>query len=204
MRYLLASILLSATLWGQTEPSEVAREAGEIYSGLLEDPRDPYLKPDQVVAALNVAPTEVIATIEQDAGYFARRFSAKASRVYVLNPRTRALNYAKLEARPNLQTIQSKDDDPTIGVQSVDTIFVHDSLRNMKGRNLYLLRLSQALRSGGRLVLIDRKRRQSSWFDGSALTQALIRAEFQLAGLRLVQQHTFLPYQYFLVFRVAR
>jgi predicted methyltransferase len=202
MRYLLASLLLSAALWAQTDTREVEREAAEVYSGLREDRRDPFLKPDQVVAALNVAPNEVIATIEEDGGYFARRFSAVAGKVYVVSPRARGLTYAKLEARTNVQTVQSAYDDPKIPAQSFDTIFVHDSLSRIKSRPLYYARLALALKPGGRLVLIDRKKHVYSWFDGGpALTQNTVGSELQVDGFRLVNQFTFLPYQFFLVYQ---
>jgi SAM-dependent methyltransferase len=202
MRYLLASLLLTATLWGQAESREAAREAGEVYNALLEDPRDPFLKPDEVVKALNVGTNDTVATIEADGGYFARRFSAVAKKVYVVSPHARGLNYAKLEARDNVDTVQSTDDNPEMGAQSVDLVFVHDNLHRLKGRSRYYGHLASALRSGGRLVIIDRKKHVFSWFDGGPpITQTMAGSELKLAGFKQVQQFTFLPYQYFVVYQ---
>ncbi len=200
MRYLLACFVLTATLWGQAAKNDAERQAAEIYGGYLDDPRNAIYKPDQVIAALNISPTEVIATIEADGGYFARRFASVAGQVYVIGPRKRGLDYAKLDTPGNVQTVQSSYDDPKAPAQTFDTIFIHDSVQRIRNRSNYYTQLAQSLKAGGRLVLINRKKHVYSWFDGTPLDENASGSEIRVRGFRLVQEFNFLPYEYFLVF----
>jgi hypothetical protein len=75
-------IILAAAAWGQV-PHQHHPPSSEEYAKVLEDPsRDEWQKPHDVVMALDIKPTDTIADIGAGTGYFARRFTHHAGKVY--------------------------------------------------------------------------------------------------------------------------
>jgi hypothetical protein len=76
-----------------------------------------------------------------------------------------------------------------------------DMLRFLPERTLYYLNLVAGLKSGGRLVIIDRQ--LPAVVPGAVnITSTMLGGELPAAGLRLGQEFTFLlPNEYFLVFQ---
>lgn len=187
------AILRSQTAQSQSSPD---------YAALITDPRDAWQKPDKVLAALNIAPTEVVAVIEEGTGYFGLKFAKIARHVYEDDFDRLALQRASRRAPRTLSTIISTPGDPKLPPGALDTIFICDRVRFLQNRPQYYLRLLAGLKSGGRIVVVDRYKAVPPGLPSSErFSQKVITAEFQLAGFRLVQDLDILPYQYFLVFQ---
>jgi SAM-dependent methyltransferase len=82
---------------------------------------------------------------------------------------------------------------------------VVNTYHHFPGGPRYLRRLARLLRPGGRLVNVDFHRRETPV--GPPVERRIAREVFlreaRRAGLRLVRELTFLPYQYGLVLRRA-
>jgi hypothetical protein len=97
------------------------------------------------------------------------------------------------------QTIEGSDTDPKIKGLNADTIIMVNVLRFLQ-RGPYFGALTAGLKPGGRLVVIDRNL-PSTIPQKERADDSDVKTELPLNGFKLVQQFTFLPYQYFLVFQ---
>lgn len=181
------------------------------YIAMLEDPaRDSYQRPHEVIGALDLRPGEVIADIGAGSGYFTLRLARHvggAGRVYAvdvsadmilhLNRRVRDLNVT------NVVTVLAAPDDPLLPDASVDRFFICNTWHHIEDHPRYLSLLKKMLRPGGQVVMIDFKKAETPM--GPPLEMRIARADLLLEmesnGFRLTKEHTFLPYQYFLVFK---
>jgi len=177
---------------------------------VFDDPeRDAWQKPDEVVAALKLAPGTTVADIGAGTGYFARRLSAAVGeRGTVLaidvepNLVVHLRNRAEEEKTANVVPVLGSADNPRIPAGIADLVLIVDTLHHFDDRPGYLRRLRAALAPGGRVAVIDFKKEKSPV--GPPVDHRLAREQaveaFTLAGYRLVEEPQFLPYQYFLVF----
>ena len=185
----------------------------KAYVAMLEDPkRDAYQKPEEVLRALALRPGEAVADIGSGSGYFALRLAAAVGpkgRVYAVDvdpDMVRHLNRRLRDAgTTNVTTILSAPDDPLLADGSIDRFFICDTWHHVDDQTKYLALLKKMLRPGGEVVMFDFKKEETPM--GPPLAMRIARdalvQQMQVAGFRLATEHTFLPYQYFLVFRVA-
>ncbi len=184
----------------------------KAYIAALEDPnRENYQKPNDVLDALALKPGEVVADIGAGSGYFTVRFSnalKESGKVYAVDVSQDMIDYMnrrfqETNAR-NVTTVMAAADDPRLPDASVDRIFICDTWHHIENRSQYLTRLKRALRAGGQIIMIDFQKRDlpvGPPIDMKIAREDLIQ-EMESSGFRLVQEHAFLPYQYFLVFMV--
>lgn len=199
----LLLFLLAAAAWPQTAHQHHPPRSAAEYAKVLEDPaRDGWQKPAEVVHALGIGKSEVIADIGAGSGYFARRFVPLAEKVYAVDIDEALLKIAAKGAPSNLETMVSTADDPKLPDNSVDTVFFCDVLHHIDNRPAYLKKLAKALRPGGRLVIVDFHKKPLPVGPPPAmkLTEEQVIAELKEAGFTKTRAFTFLPYQYFLVF----
>jgi arsenite methyltransferase len=183
----------------QHHPPRSAQE----YARALEDrARAEWQKPDEVVRALGLKKTDVVADLGAGTGYFARRFAPLVAKVYAVDIDAGLLEICRRNAPPNLETVLAAPDDPRLPSGSVDLIFICDVLHHIEGRTAYLPKLTRALKPGGRVVNIDffKKPLPVGPPVEMKLNEEEVAAEFKAAGLRQVAAEKFLPYQYFLIF----
>lgn len=178
-------------------------QSTDEYAKVLEDPsRDEWQKPHEVIMALKLKPTDVVADIGSGTGYFARRFAMHAAKVYAVDIDPGLLEISLKSAPPNLITVLAKPSDPMLPESSVDLIFFCDVLHHIEDRPSYYQHLKKALKPGGTIVTVDFYKRQLPVGppEEMKLSEEAITSEFQNAGFRLKRKETFLPYQYFLEF----
>jgi ubiquinone/menaquinone biosynthesis C-methylase UbiE len=180
------------------------------YIASLDDPaRDQYQKPDEVLKALALRGGEVVADLGAGSGYFTRRFAravGPSGRVYAVDvspDMIRHLNHRlRDEHITNVSTVLCDPDDPLLPDASVDRIVIVDTWHHVEDRAAYLERLKRVLRPGGQVVHIDFQKRDLPVGPpvGMKIAREDLVREMETAGFRLAAEHTFLPYQYFLVF----
>jgi ubiquinone/menaquinone biosynthesis C-methylase UbiE len=107
---------------------------------------------------------------------------------------------------PNSEKISkvlATPDDPKLPPSSVDTIFICDVLHHIEKRPAYYSKLQDALKPGGRIVVIDFYKRDLPVGPpvSMKLSEEQVITEMKAAGLSLAEKHSFLPHQYFLTFR---
>jgi ubiquinone/menaquinone biosynthesis C-methylase UbiE len=184
----------------------------KAYIAMLEDPkRDAYQKPHEVIMALNLKEAEVIADIGAGAGYFAFRFAhhvGDSGRVYAvdINPdmilhMNRGIRDMNLK---NVVTILAAPDDPLLPDASADRFFICETWHHIENQAHYLALMKKMLKPGGQVVMIDFQKKQLPI--GPPVEMKISRGDLvrqmESNGFRLAAEHTFLPYQYFLVFTV--
>ena len=200
------------TLLTSTQEMHRVQQDSKAYIARLEDPkRDAYQKPEEVVRALKIEEGEVIADIGAGSGYFTFRLArpvGERGRVYAvdvspdmivhLNRRVRDLNVK------NVVTILSAPDDPLLADGSVDRFLIVDTWHHIGGHAKYLALLKRMLKPGGQVVMIDFKRAKTPV--GPPMEMRIDRddlvREMEANGFQLAAEHTFLEYQYFLIFKV--
>ena len=182
----------------------------KAYIGALENPRrDGYQKPDQVIAALELKPGEVIADIGAGSGYFAFRLARQVGengRVYAVDINPAMILHVNRRIRElratNVVSMLADADDPLLPDASVNRFFFSDSWHHIDNQTKYLALMKKMLVPGGEVVMIDFHKKELPV--GPPLSMKIAREDvikkMESNGYRLTREHTFLPYQYFLVF----
>lgn len=177
------------------------------WSQVFDDPaRDAWQKPAEVIRALGLAPDAAVADIGSGTGYFAVRLARAVPRGRVFGAdiepdMVRFLNErAGKERLANLQSVLAAADGPNLPAP-VDLALVVDTYHHIARRSLYFSKLKEKLKPGGRVAIID------FTLDSPVgpparhrIAPKNVAEEMALAGYRMVEQHDFLPHQYFLVF----
>lgn len=180
------------------------------YIGMLDDPkRDAYQKPHEVLTALAIEPGEVIADIGAGSGYFTFRLAHRVGdkgRVYAVDispDMIRHLNRRIRELKAmNVTAILADADDPLLADASIDRFFFSDSWHHIENQSKYLSLIKKMLKPGGEIIMIDFHKKElpvGPPMQMKIAREDLIR-QMESNGFRLTKEHTFLPYQYFLVF----
>jgi len=213
-------ILLSASLVAQdTSKPKTAEEIHKLhqnsraYISILESPeRDAEQKPHEVIAALGIKPGETVADIGAGSGYFAFRFANHVGangRVYAVDINSDMILYMNRRIRDlklkNVVTILSDPDDPLVPEASVDRFFICDTWHHIENRAQYLTLMRKMLKPGGPVIVIDYKKDPLPV--GPPPEMKLAREEvirqMESHGFKLLKEHTFLPYQHFLIFTAS-
>ena len=183
----------------------------KAYIAMLDDPeRDKYQKPHEVVTALNLKEGEVLADIGAGSGYFAFRLArhvGDAGRVYAVDVSPDMILHLNRRIRDlqvkNVVSILSASDDPLLADASIDRFFVCDTWHHIENHPAYLALMKKMLKPGGQVVMIDFKKVETPV--GPPMEMRISRddllKEMEANGFKLTAEHTFLPYQYFLVFK---
>jgi arsenite methyltransferase len=182
----------------------------KAYIAALDDPaRDEYQKPSEVMAALGLKGGERIADIGAGSGYFTMRFArhvGDTGRVYAIDVSPDMILHLNRQVRAagvdNVRTLLVPADDPLLADASVDVVFICNTWHHVANHPAYLKKLGDALKPGGRVVIID-----FQTYDipvgpppEMKVPRENVVAEFAKAGFRLAASPGVLPYQYFLVF----
>ena len=104
----------------------------------------------------------------------------------------------------NVVTILSASDDPLLAHATIDRFFICDTWHHIENHDRYLGLLNKMLKPRGQVVMIDFKKVETPV--GPPIEMRIDRddvvKEMETNGFRLEAGHMFLPYQYFLVFKV--
>ncbi len=206
------ALLSAAPVVAQTHHThQHSFEGAEKWAQEFDDPkRDAWQKPHEVIQALALKPDAVIADIGAGTGYFSVRLAhmVPQGRVYGVDIEPDMVNYlagrAKREGLKNLTAVKGAPGDPLLP-EKVDLILMVDVFHHIEDRDRYVRTLHDALKPGGRIAIIDFRMDSHEGPPKSARsTPEAIKAELNRAGYTLVQEHAFLPNQYFLIFQSAK
>jgi len=185
----------------------------DTYIQNLERPeRDEYQQPDKVIEALNLQPGMVVADVGAGSGYFTRRF-AKAvgenGKVHAIDVEQKMLDYNKQELEKlgianRAIFILAKPDNPSLSENSVDLVFLCNAYHHVEHHVDYWAKIKSALKSNGRVVIVDFYHDERSGKLGFSKHHLVPRerviVNMEKAGLALSKEHAFLSRQYFLEF----
>jgi ubiquinone/menaquinone biosynthesis C-methylase UbiE len=182
------------------------------YMAALDDPkRDAYQKPHEVIEALQLRSGEVVADIGAGSGYFSLRLAhhvGPTGRVYAVDispDMIRRMNERIHEAGlANISTILASPGNPLLP-RPVDRFLFVNVWHHIEDQAGYVALMKKMLKPGGQIVMIDFHKRDLPVGPPAAMKIAredLVK-QMQGHGLRVRDEHTFLPYQYFIVFEPA-
>jgi len=184
----------------------------KYWSSIFDDPRrDEWQKPQALVDALQVRPGMTVADLGAGTGYFSRYLSAAvgpqgAVLAIEIEPTllTHLRERAEREHSDNLVPLLASADNPRLPSAGVDLILIADTYHHLDHRMRYLPLLRRALRSAGRIAVVD-------WKAGELpqgpppehkLARERVIEEMTGAGFVLVGEPDLLPYHYVLIFAV--
>ncbi len=188
-----------------------SRNSTETLIRVYEDPaRQEWQKPQEVVDRLSIQPGDVVADIGAGSGYFSTLFAKKVGNggtVFAVDTDRDMLDYirqrAKKESLDTIRPLLAKTDDPLLAKDSTDLIFICNTYMFITGRERYLSRLKDILKSDGRLAIVSYNLVDSP--EGPPIHTRVSREktirEVTGTGFVLDAEYYFLPYQHFLVFK---
>jgi SAM-dependent methyltransferase len=191
-------------------PADHRFDDAERWARIFDDPaRDAWQQPDAVIRALKLPPDAIVADIGAGTGYFAVRLAraVPAGRVVGVDASADMVRYlgerAKREGLANLVAQRGGADDPRLAAP-VDVALLVDVYHHILAPERYFERLRGSLKPGGRVAVIDfRMDSRRGPPPSGRVAPDQVRAELGRAGFELVEEHAFLPDQYYLVFRPA-
>jgi ubiquinone/menaquinone biosynthesis C-methylase UbiE len=177
---------------------------------MLSADREEWQKPDELVAALGVSPGDTIAEVGAGPGYFTLRLARAVGplgRVYAVDvvPEIMAVLRQRLDgaALGNVTPVLARDDDPLLPPASCDLVLIVNTFHHFPDGVAYLRLLASKLKPGGRIVNVDYHQREMPV--GPPAEHKVARDDFLAAardaGLSVIDELTWLPYQYVLVMR---
>ncbi len=207
---LLCSVL-AVDLSGQTQ--QQGGSHGRLFPpsdlGLLDAPdRDLWQRPDQIMDALGIADASVVADIGAGSGWFTIRLARRVGPrglVYAEDVQKEMINAisrrVSREGLSNVRPVLGLKNNALLPEGALDAVLVVDAYHEVEDRVAMLASLARALKPQGRIGVIDFK------LDGTGpgpspeerVSPDVVVKDAAQAGLRLIRQEVFLPFQYFLI-----
>ncbi len=203
----IAILALSAA----SASAQLASRPADDWIKVLDSPeRLAELKVDQVVAALNLQPGDVVADLGAGSGPFIPALAKAVTptgRVYAVEidkaffPHIEAK--AKAAAVSNVRTVLGEFTDPKLPSADVDLAFVHDVLHHIADRPAYLKNLMKYLEPGARIAIVDYNPADSPHRDVESLQVSKQQAAAWLEplGLTPVSEVQLTPEKWFVIYR---
>ncbi len=176
---------------------------------LESDWRDRWQKPADVIKALEISNTAVVADIGAGGGYFTEKFSkylGPSGHVYAVDVQDVMIERLKERVArrglDNVEVIRGEFDDPMLPEASCDLAFFSSVYKEIDGRIDYMKKIKTALKPGGRVAIIE-------YLPGLVgigppqemrLQPEQVIQELSAAGFTLIKSYDFLPREYFLIF----
>lgn len=176
----------------------------------LDPGRDRWQQRRRVLKTLGVRRGSVVADVGAGPGFFTlpiARAVGPRGHVYAVDPDPRILEVLRgrltKSGLRNVSPVLGRGDDPHVPPGSCDVVLIVDTYHHFPDGPAFLRRAARALRPGGRLANVDFQKRETPV--GPPVDHRVAREDFlrdaRRAGLRVVAEHDFLRYQYFLVLR---
>jgi ubiquinone/menaquinone biosynthesis C-methylase UbiE len=165
----------------------------------------------EIVAACKLKPGLVVADVGAGTGLFTRKFAAEVGdmgKVYAVDIAATFLRYIEktcTEAKlKNIETIQCDQFSTKLPKNAVDLVFICDTYHHFEFPQRTLQSIHDALRPGGKLILIDFQRiegKSSDWILGHVRAgQDVFVREVTAAGFKVVGEEKILKENSFVRF----
>ena len=183
----------------------------EKWTRIFDDPkRDEWQKPQEVVLALGLKPGQIVADLGAGTGYFEKRLSkavAPGGIVLAIDTEPEMVRHlgerALQEGTANVVPVLALPQEAFVPSGRADCVLVVDTYHHIDDRVRYFHRMQEVLAPGGRIVIIDFHKRPLPVGPPPEhkLPREFVVDEMKQAGYGLLDEKTFLPYHYFLIFR---
>ncbi|WP_228037528.1 class I SAM-dependent methyltransferase [Nodosilinea sp. LEGE 06152] len=189
---------------------EIAQTMGHQGAGWLDRPsRALQERPQAAIAALDLAPTDIVADIGAGTGYFARRIAPLVPQGKVLavdiQPEMLAMLQQELEAKgiENVEPILGQIDNPNLPPSSIDLALMVDAYHEFAYPREIMQGVVAALKPGGRVVLAEYRAENPLVMIKRLhkMSVAQVRREMAAVGLEWIKTDDILPEQHLLFFQ---
>jgi ubiquinone/menaquinone biosynthesis C-methylase UbiE len=181
-------------------------------AGWLERPeRENEEAPSKAIEALDLKPGMVVADIGAGSGYYASRMAKRVGptgRVYATD--IQAGMIALLERRiaaeglANVTTVLGGVDDPKLPPKSIDLAIMVDVYHELQEPQIFLQRLKDTFKPGGRLVLVEFRKEDPKVpiLEVHKMSVAEVKAEMEAEGFVIDKVIDILPWQHIIVLKL--
>ena len=194
------------------QSSDVPPRKPGIADDYLNTNRVIWQKPDLVLQQLGDLKDKTVADIGAGTGFFSLRLASVAKKVIAIDIDPRFVSHLdslkKLELptdiQPRLETRLAKPNDPNLRPSEADVVVIVNTYMYIKDRVGYLRNLKNGLSDGGRLLIVDFKKKRMPLGPPQDIRVPLFLAEDELyeAGYRdIATNDTSLDYQYIITAR---
>ncbi len=190
---------------------QIARVMGHQAADWLERPeRETEEKTEQMVAALNFRPGEMVADIGVGSGYVARKIAPRIlpdGLVYGVDIQPEML--AVLARRmamfriTNVRGVLGEEKDPKLTPESIDTMIMVDVYHEFEHPFEMIEAMVKALKPGGRIVFVEFRGEDPAVpiKEIHKMTEAQVKKEMGLHPLTHEETIGILPWQHIIIFR---
>jgi ubiquinone/menaquinone biosynthesis C-methylase UbiE len=181
-------------------------------AGWLERPeREKEEAPSKAIDALDLKEGMVVADIGAGSGYYTSRMAGRVGpkgRVYATDIQPGMIELldrrVKAEGLSNVTTILGTMEDPRLPPGAIDLAIMVDVYHELQQPQLFLQRLKEAFKPGGRLVLLEFRKEDPKIpiLEVHKMSVAEVKAELEAEGFVLERVIDVLPWQHIIVLRV--
>jgi SAM-dependent methyltransferase len=196
------------------ERDQSATSAPTIDAGKTEDYRNTnrviWQKPDMILELLGDLKDKTVADIGAGTGFFTIPLAGKAQKVIAIDIDPRFVGYidsVKIIKLPEglhdrIETRFAKPEDPMLKSNEVDAIIIVNTFMYIQDKPAYLQKLKSAIRPGGRLLVVDFKKKRTPFgppvhlrYPIHEIEELFYAAEFK----NIVANDMALEYQYIII-----
>lgn len=178
-------------------------------TGVDRPSRDVRELPDRLINALRLGPADRVADIGAGAGYYTWRLASRVphGRVYAVDLQQSLLDslavVARREGFRNVVPVMGAVDSPNLSAESIDLALIVVSYHEFSHPYEMLTGLYDALRPGGRLVVVEYRAEDETIpvHRLHRMSEEQVRQEAELVGLEWIENLDVLPQQHVLVLR---
>ena len=207
-----AGVLLDAQRRHPVSGRVFAGVMGVGGAGWLERPeREDEEAPSKALDALDLKPGMVVADIGAGSGYYSSRIAKRvgpAGRVYATDIQQGMIDILerriKAEGLTNVTTVLGGMDDPHLPAKSIDLAIMVDVYHELQQPQIFLQRLKEAFKPGGRLVLLEFRKEDPKVpiLEVHKMSVAEVDQEMKAEGFEIEKVDSRLPWQHIIVLRV--
>ncbi len=182
----------------------------ERWVAVFDDPgRDAWQEPEELVAAMSISPGMTVADIGAGTGYMNPHLAAAVGpegRVIAVDVERGLVDHmverAASEDTPQVEVRLIAPGENGLGEAEVDRVLLLDVYHHIDDRVGWFGRLSEAMRPGGRLIIVDFKPGDIPVGppEHARIPEAQVTEELEAAGWSLVASPDPLPYQFVRVY----
>ncbi len=179
--------------------------------GLLEGPdRDAWQRPDQIMDALQIGESSVVADLGAGGGWFTVRLARAVGpngRVYAEDIQPQMIKAIDRRIQrdgltKNVSVIQGTPTDPGLPVDALDAVLIVDAYHELEDPVALLRNVRPSLKPSGVVAIVNFK--TDGGGPGPSMDERVdpekVVADARAAGLELKKRENFLRYQYMLTF----
>jgi ubiquinone/menaquinone biosynthesis C-methylase UbiE len=178
--------------------------------------REEWEKTSKIIECLKIQPGTTVADVGSGPGYYTFKFSelvGASGKVYAIDTVQNHLDYVRNVSQKfdlqNIETLKDRADGIDLKPETADLVFMCSlyhiiyttSTEEVKDR--FVASLKDALKPGGRLVIVDNAVVQNGQlpYHGPHIAKELVIGQLYYYGFDLVEQYQFIPQRYVLIFK---